>query len=197
MKGRLQGGTGGVVGEGKSWRCGGFEILASEHQKYIYNVILRIIFDREEALDLTQETLLKAYLNIKKFKGNSSFRTWLYRIAVNSSMDYLRKRNVERSNFREIEEFENGVKDFETPEEVVDKKLTAEIVMKEINKLPIDYKVVLILRDIEGLNYEEISKIMNLNLGTVKSRLWRARNLLKERIKSLPEFLSLDERRQV
>ncbi|HHY79374.1 MAG TPA: sigma-70 family RNA polymerase sigma factor [Thermoanaerobacter sp.] len=174
-----------------------FEILASEHQKYIYNVILRIIFDREEALDLTQETLLKAYLNIKKFKGNSSFRTWLYRIAVNSSMDYLRKRNVERSNFREIEEFENGVKDFETPEEVVDKKLTAEIVMKEINKLPIDYKVVLILRDIEGLNYEEISKIMNLNLGTVKSRLWRARNLLKERIKSLPEFLSLDERRQV
>jgi RNA polymerase sigma-70 factor (ECF subfamily) len=174
-----------------------FEILTSEHQKYIYNVILKIVFDKEEALDLTQETLLKAYLNIKKFKGNSSFRTWLYRIAINCAIDYLRKRNVERSNFRKIEEFENEVKDFETPEEVVDKKLTAEIVMKEINKLPLDYKVVLILRDIEGLNYEEISKIMNLNLGTVKSRLWRARNLLKERIKSLPEFLSLDERRQV
>ena len=186
-----------LVERAKAGDVEAFEVLTSEHQKYIYNVILRIIFDREEALDLTQETLLKAYLNIKKFKENSSFRTWLYRIAVNSAIDYLRKRNVERSNFRKIEEFENEVKDFETPEEVVDKKLTAEIVMKEINKLPIDYKVVLILRDIEGLNYEEISKIMNLNLGTVKSRLWRARNLLKERIKSLPEFLSLDERRQV
>jgi len=186
-----------LLEKAKAGEAEAFEILTSEHQKYIYNVILRIIFDKEEALDLTQETLLKAYLNIKKFKGNSSFRTWLYRIAINCAMDYLRKRNVERSNFREIEEFENEVKDFETPEEVVDKKLTAEIVMKEINKLPLDYKVVLILRDIEGLNYEEISKIMNLNLGTVKSRLWRARNLLKERIKSLPEFLSLDERRQV
>ncbi|MGI1691506.1 RNA polymerase sigma factor [Thermoanaerobacter uzonensis] len=186
-----------LLEKAKAGEAEAFEILTSEHQKYIYNVILKIVFDKEEALDLTQETLLKAYLNIKKFKGNSSFRTWLYRIAINCAIDYLRKRDVERSNFRKIEEFENEVKDFETPEEVVDKKLTAEIVMKEINKLPLDYKVVLILRDIEGLNYEEISKIMNLNLGTVKSRLWRARNLLKERIKSLPEFLSLDERRQV
>ncbi|AEM78388.1 RNA polymerase sigma factor [Thermoanaerobacter wiegelii] len=174
-----------------------FEILASSYQKYIYNVILRTVGDKEEALDLTQETLLKAYLNIKKFKGNSSFRTWLYRIAINCAMDYLRKRNIGKNYFKQMEEFKNEVKNFKTPEEVVDKKLTAEMIMKEINKLPVDYKVVLILRDVEGLNYEEISKILNLNLGTVKSRLWRARNLLKERVKSLPEFLSLEERRQL
>jgi RNA polymerase sigma-70 factor (ECF subfamily) len=186
-----------LLGRAKAGETEAFEILVSEHQKYIYNVILKIVFDKEEALDLTQETLLKAYLNIKKFRGNSSIRTWLYRIAINCAIDYLRKRNVEKSNFKEIEEFENEIKDFETPEEVLDKRLTAEMLMREINKLPADYKIVLILRDIEGLNYEEISKIMNLNLGTVKSRLWRARNLLKERIKSLSEFLSLEERGQL
>ncbi|MDP9751373.1 RNA polymerase sigma factor [Thermoanaerobacter pentosaceus] len=186
-----------LLGRAKAGETEAFEILVSEHQKYIYNVILKIVFDKEEALDLTQETLLKAYLNIKKFRGNSSIRTWLYRIAINCAIDYLRKRNVEKSNFKEIEEFENEIKDFETPEEVLDKRLTAEMLMREINKLPADYKIALILRDIEGLNYEEISKIMNLNLGTVKSRLWRARNLLKERIKSLSEFLSLEERGQL
>lgn len=187
-----------LVEKAKAGEIEAFEILVNQHEKYIYNVILKIIFfDKEEALDITQETLLKAYLNIKKFKGNSSFKTWLYKIAVNCAMDYLRKRNIEIHNFTYIDEFDDKVKDFKTPEDVVDKKLTAEILMKEINKLPIDYRVVLILRDIEGLTYEEISKIMNLNLGTLKSRLWRARNLLKERIKSLPEFLSLDERRQL
>ncbi|HHW56944.1 MAG TPA: sigma-70 family RNA polymerase sigma factor [Clostridia bacterium] len=174
-----------------------FEILVKGHEKYIYNVILKIVFDKEEALDLTQETLLKAYLSIKNFKGESSFKTWLYRIAVNTTMDYMRKKSIEKSNIVEGEEGEFEIRDFHTPEEIIDKKLTVEVVREEINKLPMDYKVILVLRDIEGLDYGEISKILGLNVGTVKSRLWRARNLLKERIKSLPEFLSFQERGHV
>jgi len=91
-------------------------------------------------------------------------------------------------------EDELEIKSFQTPEEVIEQKLTVEMVRREISKLPVDYKIALILRDIEGMNYEEIASILKVNLGTVKSRIWRTRNLLRERIKSLPEFSGFQER---
>lgn len=175
-------------------RCGdieAFEQLILENQNYIYNVIFRIILKKEDAMDLTQETLIKAYINLRKFRGNSSFKTWLYRIAVNTAMDYIRKKNGIEDELIEMQ-------DFKTPEDIIDKKATREIIMRELNTLQAEYKIILVLRDIEGLSYNEIAEVTNLTLGTVKSRLSRARNILKERLKSIPEFLSyIEERRQV
>jgi RNA polymerase sigma-70 factor (ECF subfamily) len=173
-----------------------FSLLIENYEKYVYNVILRIVEEKEEAKDIAQETFIKAYMNIKTFRKDSSFKTWIYRIAVNTAMDYLRRKV--RSKIDLVTTHEDGleVKNFQTPEEVIEQKLTIEMVRKEISKLPLDYKVALILKDIEGMSYEEISNILKINLGTVKSRIWRARNLLRERMKSLLE-LSSQERGEI
>jgi len=173
-----------------------FSLLIENYEKYVYNVILRIVEEKEEAKDIAQETFIKAYMNIKTFRKDSSFKTWIYRIAVNTAMDYLRRKV--RSKIDLVTTHEDGleVKNFQTPEEVIEQKLTIEMVRKEISKLPLDYKVALILKDIEGMSYEEISNILKINLGSVKSRIWRARNLLRERMKSLLE-LSSQERGEI
>lgn len=171
-----------------------FSLLIENYEKYVYNVILRIVEEKEEAKDIAQETFIKAYMSIKTFRKDSSFRTWIYRIAVNTAMDYLRKKVRSKVNLVTAAEDELEIKSFQTAEEVIEQKLTVEMVRREISKLPVDYKIALILRDIEGMNYEEIASILKVNLGTVKSRIWRARNLLRERIKSLPEFSGFQER---
>lgn len=171
-----------------------FSLLIENYEKYVYNVILRIVEEKEEAKDIAQETFIKAYMSIKTFRKDSSFRTWIYRIAVNTAMDYLRKKVRSEVNLVTAAEDELEIKSFQTPEEVIEQKLTVEMVRREISKLPVDYKIALILRDIEGMNYEEIASILKVNLGTVKSRIWRTRNLLRERIKSLPEFSGFQER---
>lgn len=171
-----------------------FSLLIENYEKYVYNVILRIVEEKEEAKDIAQETFIKAYMSIKTFRKDSSFRTWIYRIAVNTAMDYLRKKVRSEVNLVTAAEDELEIKSFQTPEEVIEQKLTVEMVRREISKLPVDYKIALILRDIEGMNYEKIASILKVNLGTVKSRIWRARNLLRERIKSLPEFSGFQER---
>ena len=171
-----------------------FSLLIENYEKYVYNVILRIVEEKEEAKNIAQETFIKAYMSIKTFRKDSSFRTWIYRIAVNTAMDYLRKKVRSEVNLVTAAEDELEIKSFQTPEEVIEQKLTVEMVRREISKLPVDYKIALILRDIEGMNYEEIASILKVNLGTVKSRIWRTRNLLRERIKSLPEFSGFQER---
>ncbi|SNX55123.1 sigma-70 family RNA polymerase sigma factor [Thermoanaerobacterium sp. RBIITD] len=168
-----------------------FETVISNYQNYIYNIIFRIVGLKEDALDLTQETLIKAYINLNKFKGNSEFKTWLYKIAVNVSLDFIRKK-------KGVEEQLNEISDLRTPEDIVDERITREIILDELNKLQNDYKIALILRDIEGLSYSEISKITKASLGTVKSRISRARNILKENLKHVPEFLNyIEERRPI
>lgn len=168
-----------------------FENVIVSYQNYIYNVIYRIVGSKEDALDLTQETFIKAFVNIKKFKGKSEFKTWLYRIAVNTSLDFIRKR-------KSVEEQLGDIGDFKTPEDIFDDKMTREIIMNELNKLKNDHKIAIILRDIEGLTYSEIAKITNSNIGTVKSRISRARSALKENLKKIPGFINVfEERRQV
>ncbi|MBP2073230.1 RNA polymerase sigma factor [Thermoanaerobacterium butyriciformans] len=168
-----------------------FENVISNYQNYIYNVIYRLVDVKEDALDLTQETLIKAYINLKKFKGNSEFKTWLYRIAVNVSHDFIRKK-------KGVEEHLEEISDFRTPENIFDDKVTRKIIIDELNKLKREYKTVLILRDIEGLTYNEIAEITNTNIGTVKSRISRARNILKENLKKIPGFINVvGERGQI
>jgi RNA polymerase sigma-70 factor (ECF subfamily) len=165
-----------------------FEELILPWQKKIYNITLNYTKNHDDALEISQEVLIKAFKNIKNFKGESSFSTWLFRIASNSCIDYYRK-NSKISYIYVDEEIDNGenskikfeikTSDNEPSKAYLQKELRESIKIA-LNKIPVELKTVVTLRDIHGFNYEEIASIVNIPLGTVKSRINRARLLLKE-----------------
>jgi len=159
-----------------------FEELVNIYYKGILSVCYSVLLNNSDAQDCTQETFLKAYRNIKRFDGSSSFFTWIYRIAINTSYDLIRK-SKRKKEFSLDERYDTG--DGEISYEIEDK--SADIhdnlvrnfsdnkVREIINLLPEKHSRILVLKDIEGLSYKEISEIENINEGTVKSRLFRAR----------------------
>lgn len=169
-----------------------FEDLISKYEKKVYNTVLRIIRDKEAAKDISQEVFIKVYKSLKNFDEKSKFSTWLYRIAVNTSIDELRKNknrynnisldnpDPEHDNTRQVEFEISGSKD--TPEEKLIKKEKIKELYKAINMLQEDQMILILLRDIQGLSYDEISDVTGIKIGTVKSKLNRARNALKELI---------------
>lgn len=169
-----------------------FEDLISKYEKKVYNTVLRIIRDKEAAKDISQEVFIKVYKSLKNFNEKSKFSTWLYRIAVNTSIDELRKNknrynnisldnpDPEHDNTRQVEFEISGSKD--TPEEKLIKKEKIKELYKAINMLQEDQMILILLRDIQGLSYDEISDVTGIKIGTVKSKLNRARNALKELI---------------
>lgn len=162
-----------------------FEKLIMNYEKKVYNISLRILKNPEDAMDASQEVLIKVFQNIKKFNFKASFSTWIFKIVTNTCIDYLRKRNNKLIYIDEAINTDDGViqreiaDDSFTPEELLDKKLTKELVHKSIDKLDDIYRIVIILRDIQGFSYEEISQILDLSVGTVKSRISRGRINLK------------------
>jgi len=167
-----------------------FEELIRANQNKIYAVCLNIVGNETDALDCAQETFIKIYKNIKKFRGDSAFSTWAYRLATNSCLDFLaaKKRHTSAS----IDD-EGGAANYITDgsagvEETVLSKIEAEEVRAAINNLPEDARVAITLRDIRGLAYEEIAEILGVAAGTVKSRISRARALLAERLLRNPVF---------
>jgi len=163
-----------------------FEKLIEIYQSKVYNLAYKMFGNPEDASDLAQEALIKIFKNISTFKEESQFSTWIYRIAYNLYVDELRKRKkfdvqsideqYEDSNESKITIIDNRP----TPEQYVENKEKAEIVHNAINKLSAEHKAAIILRDIDGHTYEEIAEIQNCSLGTVKSRINRARGQLKE-----------------
>ncbi|MGI6704217.1 MAG: RNA polymerase sigma factor [Clostridia bacterium] len=165
-----------------------FEELVVMYQKQIYNLSYRMMGSEEDACDMTQEAFLKAFKSIRKFNGKSSFGTWVYRIAVNVCIDELRKRkkvklypvvhndNPEGDGSKLIADTED------LPEERIERQETRKQVQRAINRLTEDYRAIIILRDIQGRSYQEIAGILGLNIGTVKSRINRARHNLKEEL---------------
>jgi len=176
-----------------------FQKLIEIHQKKIFNLVYRMINNEEDAKDLTQDILVKAFKNIEKFRLDSSFSTWLYRIATNTCLDELRKR---KKRFSEIpltvedEETDKTIKEYAIdrngPDSIYLKKERQRLISDEIKKLSPDYKQMIILRDIQGLSYEEISEICEVNIGTIKSRINRGRNQLRERLMKYKELFELD-----
>ncbi|WP_026893778.1 sigma-70 family RNA polymerase sigma factor [Clostridiisalibacter paucivorans] len=163
-----------------------FEKLIEKHEKRAYNIALKMLKNPDDAMDVSQEALIKVYRYIKGFNEKSSFSTWLYRIVVNTCIDYLRK-NKERhySLDNPINTSEGEIKrevadDTSSPEKELEKTLNKELIHSSINKLEDIHKTVIILRDIEGFSYEEIAKILDCSLGTVKSRIKRGRDNLKQ-----------------
>ena len=171
-----------------------FEELIIQHEKIVYNVALRMMNHSEDAKDISQEVFLKAYRNIGNFDERSQFSTWIYRITANTCIDEMRKRKGRQSFSLEEElESEEGsmqrqVADAgESPEESMLREEQKSEILQALESLSPEHKVAVILRDIKGLSYEEIAEILELTLGTVKSRISRGRNQLKQEILKLRE----------
>lgn len=163
-----------------------FEELVVKYQPKVFSMALSFTRNREAADDLAQEVFLKAYLALPRFHGKSEFGTWLYRISVNHIKDFLRKKgrakevsleDVREVSFSDREQTEKAEQERET-------ESRRTLVQRFVQGLPEKYRVILTLRDIQGLSYEDISRILRLSPGTVDSRLHRARRML--RLKLVP-----------
>ena len=163
-----------------------FNVLVERYQSKIINMAYTMLSSREDSYDAAQEVFIRVYRNIEKFKGGSSFSTWIYRITSNTCTDMLRKR-VRRISAVSITESDDDdrapleLKDTSpTPEETVEKNEVQKAVRAALAELPYEHRQIIALYDIEGLSYQEISEIIKCPVGTVKSRLSRARNFLKK-----------------
>lgn len=166
-----------------------FAVLVERHQKKMLNIALRMVGNYEDACDVTQEAFVAAYKAIRKFKGEAKFSTWLYRIVINHSKNRLKKlRGFAASEDILSDDSGEGGKKYtgnhiqadDHPGLLLEKRERDEQVQKCITSLDDDYREVLVLRDIEGFSYEEIREMLKIPDGTVKSRLSRARNALKD-----------------
>ena len=173
----------------KSGDIEAFEQLISLYEKKVYTIAYRFMGNHEDASDLAQEAMLKAYRAVKKFRGDASFKTWLYHITANVCRDELRKRSKRKeTSLDEPLVFEEGEVTRETPdwtnvpEQVYEDKELQVYLHGLIQALTPDYKMVVVMREIQGFSYEEISQQLDCSLGTVKSRLSRARKMLKDKI---------------
>lgn len=173
-----------------------FETLIHLYQASIYNIAYRVLGDSAEAADVVQETFMKIFRGIKTFRGECGLKTWIYRIAISESLNRQRwwnrwRRHVPFS-IDDQSELEVGTSRLQqmtdsspTPESACARTEMEQAVQKALNSLAFEHRVVIVLRDIEGLSYEEISRMLNLSLGTVKSRLWRGRLELKKELESV------------
>ncbi|MDD3766584.1 MAG: sigma-70 family RNA polymerase sigma factor [Eubacteriales bacterium] len=153
-----------------------FEQLVADYQSMVYNIALKLLCNTEDAADAAQDALIKVYRNIGSFNGKSKFSTWIYRITYNTCLDKMRK-----SKNQEYELLDDTAVDTaSTPQSALMDKERAQIIQKAIYSLPHDQKTVIVMRDIHGLSYDEIADVLNCSLGTVKSRINRARIKLRE-----------------
>jgi RNA polymerase sigma-70 factor, ECF subfamily len=169
-----------------------FELLVVKYQRKLGRLLSRFIRDAAEIEDVTQEAFIKAYRALPSFRGDSAFYTWLYRIGINTAKNYLvamRRRAPTTTGFdvADAETFENGeqIKDVNTPENELMSKQIANTVNQTLQELPDELKTAITLREIEGLSYEEIATIMNCPIGTVRSRIFRAREAIAEKLRPM------------
>lgn len=170
-----------------------FDLLVLKYQQRIIKLVSRYVRDPTDALDVAQDTFLKAYRALPNFRGDSAFYTWLYRIAINTAKNYLvtqSRRPMESENFRvegEQVELESMLKDLATPESLLITDEIKETIAEAIEQLPDDLRTAINLREVEGLSYEEIADVMTCPIGTVRSRIFRAREAIDHRLKALLE----------
>ena len=161
-----------------------FETLVLEYEKNVYNIALRMTGNSEDAADMTQEAFIKAYNSLQSFRGDSKFSVWLYRIVSNVCLDFLRSKNRRPTVSLSVEDDDGEdaqldvADESQSPELLLDRKLTRESVRRGLDSLPPDYRQILLLREIQGLSYDEIAQALGLEVGTVKSRIFRARKRL-------------------
>ncbi len=165
-----------------------FDLLVLKYQHKIVNLVMRYVRDPEQALDITQEAFIKAYRALPRFRGDSAFYTWLYRIAVNTAKNHLaaqRRRPMDvELDLQDPEQYDlhAKLKETDTPEGVTLGNELKETVERAIAALPEDLRTAIILRELEGMSYEEIAQTMECPVGTVRSRIFRARDAIGKKV---------------
>ncbi|MEO8143994.1 MAG: RNA polymerase sigma factor RpoE [Betaproteobacteria bacterium] len=169
-----------------------FELLVEKYQRKLARLLSRLVRDPGEVEDVTQEAFIKAYRALPSFRGDSAFYTWLYRIGINTAKNYLvsmgrRAPTSTEVDAEEAEQYESGeqLRDINTPESLLLTKEIATTVNAAIESLPEELRSAIQLRELEGMSYEEIAKLMDCPIGTVRSRIFRAREAIAERLKPL------------
>ncbi len=166
-----------------------YKKLVDKYERALYFHILKMIKDREQVEDLVQETFVKAFDNLNTYSTNYAFSTWLYRIATNHTIDYLRKKKLKTLSIDEPMKTKDGEMEMQLPDESagtdrnIIKKQRQKIVQKAIKDLPKKYRLVIEMRHMEEKSYQEIADVLDLPLGTVKAHIFRARELLYKALK--------------
>jgi RNA polymerase sigma-70 factor (ECF subfamily) len=172
---------------------GAFDILVQKYQHKVVNLVGRFVSDHAECQDIAQDSFIKAFRAIQNFRGDSQFYTWLYRIAANTAKNYLASRARKSPGYTvdvddaQYFEGESGLKEYSNPENLL---LTDEIkttIFSAIENLPDDLKSAITLRELDGLSYEEIAEVMDCPIGTVRSRIFRARDAIDKELRPLLE----------
>ena len=168
-----------------------FDTLVTKYHLKVVNLVIRFVKDADDAQDIAQEAFIKAYRGLKNFRGDSAFYTWLYRIAINSAKNYLvsqsRKTPAFAVDVDDAEHMESAanLKEYDTPEGNILTNEIEETVYKAIKELPEDLKTAITLRELEGMTYDEIADVMECPIGTVRSRIFRAREAIDKHLKPL------------
>lgn len=169
------------VQRAQSGDCEAFNVLVRKYQNKVRRLIGRFVADSSDVEDLTQESFIKAYRALQQFRGESAFYTWLYKISVNTAKHFLMAKKNKIISFEETETTE--LTDNQTPEALLMTQKMAQKVQNALDNLSPDLKTALELREFEGLSYEEIAQKMNCPIGTVRSRIFRARDLIANALK--------------
>ena len=169
-----------------------FDLLVGKYQRKLARLLSRFIRDAAEVEDVTQEAFIKAYRALPTFRGDSAFYTWLYRIGINTAKNYLvamgrRAPTTTEIDSEEAEGFENGdqLRDLNTPENEMATRQIADTVNQTLSELPEELRTAITLREIEGMSYEDIANIMNCPIGTVRSRIFRAREAIAAKLRPM------------
>ncbi|AMK78644.1 MULTISPECIES: RNA polymerase sigma factor RpoE [Methylomonas] len=168
-----------------------FDLLVIKYQHKIVHLVNRYVKDPSEAQDVAQDTFIKAYRALGDFRGESAFYTWLYRIAINTAKNYLLSRSRRHFDYeidvQDAEQVENApqLKDIETPENLLMNEQIVAVIKSAIERLPEEMRIAITLREFEGMSYEEIAEAMDCPIGTVRSRIFRAREAIDQKLNPL------------
>ncbi|MEE8222162.1 MAG: RNA polymerase sigma factor RpoE [Nitrosomonadaceae bacterium] len=172
-----------------------FDLLVIKYQRKLARLLSQFIRDAAEVEDITQETFIKAYRSLPSFRGESAFYTWLYRIGINAAKNFLvaQGRRASTTNGFDIEDAENleegsQLRELNTPESELMSRQIAQTIHQTLQELPEELRTAITLREIEGLSYEEIANIMSCPTGTVRSRIFRAREAIADKLQSVMEI---------
>ncbi len=177
---------------------GAFEELTTAYYSKVYSICYRMLNNTEDAYEQAQETFIKAFKYIKDFKGNCAISTWLYRIATNVCLDFIRKNkkkkviSIEQNTFEDLQLKDSLISENPGPEKVAETNAQKQAIKEAMDKMNEKNRLAIILRDFMGLSYDEISDTMKIPVGTVKSRISRARNELRELLCKDKEHLFTD-----
>jgi len=186
-----------LVKRAKRGDVSAFSELVRRYERYVLNLVYRTLGRSEDAEDIAQEAFVKAFLNIKKFKEESKFSTWLSKIVINLCMDKIREKANKEENLEEGVWLTIPQSSYYSPEETVERLEIQEWIKKAVMSLPEELRIVFVLREFEDLSYQEISEMLDIPIGTVESRLYRARMKLRSLLKDLKTLEEVTEKSEV